>query len=296
MTTPKKGRKGPSESATKFPVGTEKKGNDGRLWVVVVNKNGVQHWKKEGGIFEVRTLKKSKKVAFKKSRNLREIYFTLDREYFAFMIIITNNDISIYKANNNLNSVFQSPKEKDYNMLVYFKNYKNFKRILLSNAVYIHKDKRVVSILLHLNKNKYCYIGDLIYEFEAPEKITHFGCSINAPYDHIVEPIAISKNNLYFLMYGDTEGKHRDESNPYLPGYMPKIYFPKRLPIFGEGWENNEASMTKISMSYMELWGYGIADNNWRKSRRKHAKIKKKWKKKLKKLNKLKIIEKRLTT
>ena len=80
MTTPKKRRKGPSESATKFPVGTEKKGNDGGLWVVVVNKNGVQRWKKKGGIFEVRTLKKSKKVVFKKSRNLREIYFTLDRK------------------------------------------------------------------------------------------------------------------------------------------------------------------------------------------------------------------------
>ena len=31
MKTPKKGRKGPSESATKFPIGTVKIGNDGGL-------------------------------------------------------------------------------------------------------------------------------------------------------------------------------------------------------------------------------------------------------------------------
>tara|TARA_Y100000389_G_scaffold189267_1_gene212819 strand:+ start:345 stop:545 length:201 start_codon:yes stop_codon:yes gene_type:complete len=37
-------RKGPSESATKFKVGTIKKGNDNNMWKIVVNKKGIQRW------------------------------------------------------------------------------------------------------------------------------------------------------------------------------------------------------------------------------------------------------------
>ncbi len=43
---PKAGRKGPSESATSFKVGTEKKGNDGNMWVITEDKNGIKRWKK----------------------------------------------------------------------------------------------------------------------------------------------------------------------------------------------------------------------------------------------------------
>ena len=38
MTT-KKIRKGPEESATKFTVGTIKKGNDGKNWIIIETKN-----------------------------------------------------------------------------------------------------------------------------------------------------------------------------------------------------------------------------------------------------------------
>ena len=42
----KKKRPSPSESATKFELGTKKKGNDGNMWIIVKNKNGVKRWKK----------------------------------------------------------------------------------------------------------------------------------------------------------------------------------------------------------------------------------------------------------
>jgi len=42
----KPSRKGPNESATKFKVGTIKKGNDNNMWKIVVNKNGIQRWQK----------------------------------------------------------------------------------------------------------------------------------------------------------------------------------------------------------------------------------------------------------
>lgn len=41
-----KKRKGPSESATKFNLGTKKKGNDGNMWKIVENKNGTKRWLK----------------------------------------------------------------------------------------------------------------------------------------------------------------------------------------------------------------------------------------------------------
>ena len=48
MLTKKKskgGRKGPKESATKFSVGTKKKGLDGNTWIIIKSKNGVKRWK-----------------------------------------------------------------------------------------------------------------------------------------------------------------------------------------------------------------------------------------------------------
>ena len=42
----KKNRPSPSESAKEFKVGTKKKGNDGNMWIIVENKNGVKRWNK----------------------------------------------------------------------------------------------------------------------------------------------------------------------------------------------------------------------------------------------------------
>lgn len=42
----RKDRKGPSESATKFKVGTIKKGNDENMWKIVVNKRDIHRWQK----------------------------------------------------------------------------------------------------------------------------------------------------------------------------------------------------------------------------------------------------------
>ena len=39
-----KQRKSPTASATLFPVGTKRTGNDGNQWMVEANKNGVQRW------------------------------------------------------------------------------------------------------------------------------------------------------------------------------------------------------------------------------------------------------------
>lgn len=38
-------RQSPEQSATLYKIGTKKKGNDGNIWIVVENKNGVKRWK-----------------------------------------------------------------------------------------------------------------------------------------------------------------------------------------------------------------------------------------------------------
>lgn len=57
-------RKGPSVSATKFSSGTKKKGNDGNMWKIVKNINGVQRWMK---ISKKNKKKKSKKLKRRKA-------------------------------------------------------------------------------------------------------------------------------------------------------------------------------------------------------------------------------------
>ena len=56
-----KTRKSPSESASQFNIGTRKKGNDGNMWEIVKNKNGVKRWSKV-------TMKNTTKKAPKKSQ------------------------------------------------------------------------------------------------------------------------------------------------------------------------------------------------------------------------------------
>lgn len=41
-------RKGPTESATKYKVGTKKMGNDGNMWVILSAQSGTHRWKKIG--------------------------------------------------------------------------------------------------------------------------------------------------------------------------------------------------------------------------------------------------------
>lgn len=41
-----KTRKGPSDSATKYKVGTRKLGNDGNIWIIKKTSNGIQRWTK----------------------------------------------------------------------------------------------------------------------------------------------------------------------------------------------------------------------------------------------------------
>ena len=66
-------RKGPTASATIFPVGTEKIGNDGNIWVIVQNKNGVNRWQKSSSkvfskVSKVKYTKRKRKTRKRKRK------------------------------------------------------------------------------------------------------------------------------------------------------------------------------------------------------------------------------------
>ena len=46
MSQIKKMRPSPAESATLFPIGTKKVGNDGNVWIIKKNINGTHRWAK----------------------------------------------------------------------------------------------------------------------------------------------------------------------------------------------------------------------------------------------------------
>ena len=65
-------RKGPASSATKFSLGTKKKGNDGNMWKIVQNKNGTKRWLKISN--------KSNNITSKKSVKIKQNKSTLDNK------------------------------------------------------------------------------------------------------------------------------------------------------------------------------------------------------------------------
>lgn len=74
-------RKGPASSATKFSVGTKKKGNDGNMWKIVQNKNGTKRWLKISKV-NSKTKNVSNKVTTKKSTDVSiEILKQMKKKY-----------------------------------------------------------------------------------------------------------------------------------------------------------------------------------------------------------------------
>ena len=62
-------RQSPPSSATGYPVGHKKKGNDGNMWKIVLNKNGVKRWNK---INTRRKSRRRKRKSHKKKINMEK--------------------------------------------------------------------------------------------------------------------------------------------------------------------------------------------------------------------------------
>ncbi len=183
-------RQSPSQSATLFPVGTKKKGNDKNMWVVTKTKNGIKRWQKV-------TKVKGKK------------YDVHDNGGRPFRVFVDKNSVSIYTYKN----CDEFEEECIYDKLV--KKYKVKKvHIGRSSGNYYtghqKKDNRHFvgnSILLQLTKDRYVFIGHEIYEFKMSDEVKKYYSMVgnsDVPY-----PVLVGTKNVYFML--DKKYVSRDE-------------------------------------------------------------------------------------
>jgi hypothetical protein len=245
-------RKGPEESATNFSVGTEKKGNDKNMWIIVKNKNGVKRWKKVAKKSRKSFTKKSRKSFTKKSRKSSKIlkgkkYLIFDNGGRPYKVVIKGKGLDIFTYNDEVEDINYD----DYPILV--KSYKNLKNIFIPKGIDDRGNAwsggKGNTILAHISGNRYLFIGPWIYEFETKDKILEYHSQVGnsgVPY-----PLAIGENNVYFLI-----AKGED-------GYLSREYFeefPKKYSWAIDG--------------YIRLWGQNKFDKKLSKQTKKISKIK----------------------
>ena len=92
MTTTLKIRKGPCVSATKQLIGTKKKGNDGNMWKIVENKNGIKRWLK---ISNDISTNKTRKNETRKDKEIQDMDINMDMN--ADMDTIRNANKKLHK-------------------------------------------------------------------------------------------------------------------------------------------------------------------------------------------------------
>ena len=251
-------RKGPEESATLFSVGIKKRGNDGNMWIIVKNKNGVKRWQKslfKKSLFKKkRTKKKRKKRGGPSPKTRKNLltgkkYLIFDNGGRPYKVVIKGKGLDIYTYDDSVEDINYD----DYSILV--KSYRKLKKIFIPKGIddrgKAWSGGKGNTILAQISGNKYLFIGPWIYEFETKnEKIIEYHSQVGnsgVPY-----PLAIGENNVYFLIAKGEEG------------YLSKEYFeefPKKYSWAIDG--------------YSRLW------------------VDKKLSKKTKKISKIKVIKKR---
>lgn len=161
-------RPSPTESATKYKVGTKKKGNDNNTWIVIKTKNGIKRWKKLSSTPKIKGCK---------------TYLIHDNGGRPFKVYVCKQCVMIYSMTNN----------QYYDKCV--KIYNKPKKVFIGSDKGKFKGN---SILIQINNYRYAFIGWCIYEFSTNDiiiKYYSFVGNSDVPY-----PVAISKDNAYFML------------------------------------------------------------------------------------------------
>ena len=90
-----KERKGPSESATQFSIGTKKLGNNGNMWEIIKTKKGVHRWQKVKNTKKNNNNKNNKN---KKKNKKEEYYLIHNNGSRSFVVVLKNNRLNVYKT------------------------------------------------------------------------------------------------------------------------------------------------------------------------------------------------------
>ena len=182
-------RKGPSESATLFPKGTKRVGNDGNMWIITVTKKGVHRWSKDNKVSKGKMTKGKK-------------YLIHDNGGRPFLVIISTKDVSIFKLPEGVEEDEDTSKN-DYTELV--KEYKNVKKVFIGKSVKPKDDTAYYAaygkefdgntILIEIKDKRYCLVAEKIVEFSTKDSIEKFESPVgnsDVPY-----PLAYGSQNVY---------------------------------------------------------------------------------------------------
>lgn len=256
--TSKKSRKGPSESATLFKVGTKKKGNDGNMWIIVENIKGIKRWQKTNNKKEskkgsrrlstkktsrkqsdnkkmsVKSEPSSKSYIEKKDMNSEKKYTIIDNGGKPFKIKANNKSISVYTYDDNkLIKTFTK-----FNG--YWKGYDPISK------------RHGNSILIKVSDTEYIYIGSEIYSFKTKDEIidylTPIGNRSNVPY-----PVAYGTDNVYFML--DKKFIKKDElETPAKVKNAEKIYGEFYGYIGSKKGKHNKQKMKSVKLLVKRRW------------------------------------------
>ena len=182
-------RKGPSDSATLFPKGTKRVGNDGNMWIITVTKKGVHRWSKDNKVSKGKMTKGKK-------------YLIHDNGGRPFLVNINGKDVSIFKLPEGVEEDEDTSKN-DYTELV--KEYKNVKKVFIGKSVKPKDDTAYYAaygkefdgntILIEIKDKRYCLVAEKIVEFSTKDSIEKFESPVgnsDVPY-----PLAYGSQNVY---------------------------------------------------------------------------------------------------
>ena len=188
-----KKRKGPTQSATKFAVGTRRKGNDGNQWLIITTSKGVHRWKKE--------------IGAPTKMHYNEEFLIHDNGDRPYCVRIKDGQVDVFEDPTD-NDIPQT--KEHYIKLVYSSKF--LKRFVGKStgddtfqlADHKKQDARKFignSMLFQTAANKYMVVaGSAIYSFQTPDtdSIIRFYSSVgrsDVPY-----PVAEGKANIYFML------------------------------------------------------------------------------------------------
>jgi hypothetical protein len=154
-----------------------------------------------------------KRKVFPSHFKLSQSFLVHDNGGKPFKVNINDKSINVYKA-----------KYKDYIENKYYKTPILTIRNYLGIFIGTHKYNKYKgnTILIHINNNKYIYIGENINKFETLEPITHYVSEIGGSdipyayantknYTYLMLPYQINKKDKYFFI----EKKYLIDKRPY---------------------------------------------------------------------------------
>ena len=92
-------RKGPASSATKFSIGTKKKGNDGNMWKIVQNKNDTKRWLKISNKTIKKTQTEKNRTKHIQDVDNADIIRNKNKKLYNFWLDLANTKHSVFVYN-----------------------------------------------------------------------------------------------------------------------------------------------------------------------------------------------------